>query len=125
MRAHISLQPKSRAKLFKSRTATELEFVRMLTDPGVILEAGSPMKSNMQTQEPMTRGNMRMHGVRSLSVYCLGHERHHQTVLGVSGYPDHVPVPAFGPRMRCQRCGHLGADARPNGEIETQASDGS
>jgi len=23
-------------------------------------------------------------------------------------------VPWFGPRLRCERCGHLGADARPN-----------
>jgi len=25
-----------------------------------------------------------------------------------------VPVPAFGPRLRCEICGHLGADVRPN-----------
>jgi hypothetical protein len=25
-----------------------------------------------------------------------------------------VPVPAFGPRMVCTRCGIIGADARPN-----------
>ena len=30
------------------------------------------------------------------------------------GYPDDVPVPSFGPRLRCERGGHLGADARPN-----------
>jgi hypothetical protein len=35
-------------------------------------------------------------------------------VLDVAGYPDDVPVPAFGPRLRCEICGHLGADVRPN-----------
>jgi hypothetical protein len=30
--------------------------------------------------------------------------------------PKHpvVPVPSFGPRMRCKKCGHLGATAIPN-----------
>jgi hypothetical protein len=27
---------------------------------------------------------------------------------------DDIPVPAFGPRMMCTRCGIIGADARPN-----------
>jgi hypothetical protein len=34
--------------------------------------------------------------------------------LSVEAWPDHVPVPAFGPRMVCTRCGIIGADARPN-----------
>jgi len=66
------------------------------------------------TGPPMTLGNMRENGVRTLAVYCLGRDCHHQTVLKVERYPDDMPLPAFGPRMRCQRCGHLGADARPN-----------
>jgi hypothetical protein len=36
--------------------------------------------------EPMTLGNMR----------------------------DDVPVPTFGPRMVCTKCGTIGADVRPN-----------
>jgi hypothetical protein len=39
---------------------------------------------------------------------------HHEAVLSVDRWPDHVPVPAFGPRMVCTRCGIIGADARPN-----------
>jgi hypothetical protein len=62
--------------------------------------------------EPMTLGNMRQNGVRGLSVTC----RHcdHKTEVNVDAWPDDVPVPSFGPRMRCSQCGHLGADARPN-----------
>jgi hypothetical protein len=60
----------------------------------------------------MLLGNMRDNGVRSLAVYCW--QCHHRAVLGVDQFPDHVPVPSFGPRMVCTNCGTIGADARPN-----------
>jgi hypothetical protein len=51
----------------------------------------------------MTLGNMREKGVRTLAINC---ERcHHDAVLDVSSFPDDVPVPTFGPRMVCTRCG--------------------
>ena len=62
----------------------------------------------------MTLGNMRANGVRTLAVWCSGCGCDHYRVLEVSTYADNVPVPSFGPRLRCERCGHLGADARPN-----------
>ena len=34
--------------------------------------------------------------------------------------PDDVPVPTFGPRMVCTRCGILGADTRPNWKERTE-----
>ena len=67
---------------------------------------------------PMTLGNMRANGVRSLGAWCLGLGCYHHRVVDVERYGDDVPVPWFGPRMRCERCGYLGADARPNlGEL--------
>ena len=54
-----------------------------------------------QTISPMTLGNMRANGVRTLAVWCGGRGCNHQAVLGVSRYADEVPVPAFGPRMVC------------------------
>jgi len=63
---------------------------------------------------PMTLGNMRANGVRSLDAWCLGRDCHHHRVLDVSAMGHDVPVPSIGPRLRCERCGHLGADARPN-----------
>ncbi len=53
--------------------------------------------------DPMTLGNMRANGVR-----C-----HHRAILSADSWPDHVPVPSFGPRMVCTGCGIIGADARP------------
>jgi hypothetical protein len=60
----------------------------------------------------MTLGNMRRNGVRGLCVTCQHCE--HKTKLNVDAWPDDVPVPWFGPRMRCSRCGKLGATAIPN-----------
>ena len=62
----------------------------------------------------MTLGNMRANGVRTLGVWCSGRGCGRHRVVDVERYGDDVPVPWFGPRMRCERCGHLGADARPN-----------
>jgi hypothetical protein len=48
----------------------------------------------------------------SLAVSCW--QCHHQAVLSADSWPDDMPVPSFGPRMVCTRCGIVGADARPN-----------
>jgi len=61
---------------------------------------------------PMDLGNIRSLGVRSLDVQC--HKCHHEIVLNVDRWPDHVTVPSFGPRLVCTRCGATGADVRPN-----------
>jgi hypothetical protein len=58
---------------------------------------------------------MRTNGVRTLAAWCLGRNCGHSAVLDVAGYPDDVPVPAFGPRLRCEICGHLGADVGRTG----------
>jgi hypothetical protein len=62
--------------------------------------------------EPMTLGNMRANGVRSLDVCCW--VCHHRTILSADPWSDEVPVPSFGPRMVCTNCGIIGADARPH-----------
>jgi hypothetical protein len=66
------------------------------------------------TGPPMTLGNMRRNGVRRLVVYCEGRGCHRRSILDVDAYPDDAPVPSFGSRMRCEVCGHVGADVRPN-----------
>jgi hypothetical protein len=59
----------------------------------------------------MTLGNMRANGVRSLDVCCW--QCHHRAIFSADPWPDDLPVPTFGPRMVCSRCGIIGADARP------------
>ena len=70
------------------------------------------MARNDEPIHPMTLGNMRNHGVRGLYVTCRACGHH--TEVNVDAWADDVPVPSFGPRMRCRKCGKLGADARPN-----------
>jgi hypothetical protein len=62
----------------------------------------------------MTLGNMRALGVQRLSVSCLNQACRHDALLDVSSYPAETPVPSFGPRMKCGRCGGKNVDARPN-----------
>jgi hypothetical protein len=66
----------------------------------------------------MTLGNMRSLGVRSLAVTC--ELCHRAAVVDIEALPDDVPVPVFGPRMVCTRCGIIGADARPNWREQAQ-----
>ena len=60
---------------------------------------------------PMTLGNMRRNGVRGLFVTC----QHcvHYAKVNVDAWPDDLAV-SFGPRMRCSKCGKLGAMVRSN-----------
>src|SRR6266436_2844628 len=64
--------------------------------------------------QPMTLGNMRRNGVRGLDVTCL-HCGYH-TAVNVDRWSDDVPVPSFGPRMRCTKCGKLGELDRATGQ---------
>ena len=68
----------------------------------------------MQTPAPMTLGNMRANGVRSLIVWCSNSTCRHEAEVNVDSLADHVFVPSLGPRMRCEQCGQRGADVRPN-----------
>jgi hypothetical protein len=62
----------------------------------------------------MTIGNMRANGVRTLIVYCSNSTCRHEAIVNVDRLSADVAVPSLGSRMRCERCGQLGADARPN-----------
>jgi ribosomal protein L37E len=65
-----------------------------------------------QPAGPMTLGNMRSLGPRSLDVTCTACGHH--TSVNVDAWPDDVPVPSMGVHMRCTKCGQLGANVRPD-----------
>ena len=72
----------------------------------------APSVKTRELTRPMTLGNMRGLGPRSLDVTCTACGYH--TTFNVDDWPDEVLVPSFGPRMRCTKCGHLGANVMPN-----------
>ncbi len=61
---------------------------------------------------PMSLGNMRHLGPRSLVVTCLAYGYH--TTFNVDEWPNEILVPAFGPHIACTKCAHLGANVRPD-----------
>jgi hypothetical protein len=70
------------------------------------------MPRSDEPTKPMTLGNMRSRGVRSLFATCLACG--HKTKFNVDAWSDDVPVPSFGLHRRCTPCGNLGATAIPN-----------
>ena len=72
------------------------------------------LRQSQKSIEPMTLGNMRANGVRSLAIRCRALWCNHEAILDAGTYPDEVPVPSFSPMMVCTICGAIGADVRPN-----------
>jgi hypothetical protein len=61
---------------------------------------------------PMTLGNMRSLGPRSLDITCKACGYH--TTFNVDAWPDEVLVMSFGRRIRCTMCGHLSVNVMPD-----------
>ena len=72
----------------------------------------APSAKTRESAGPMTLGNMRSLGPRSIDATCKACG--HREIVNVDDWPDEEPVPALGPRMRCSNCGHLGASVRPD-----------
>jgi transposase len=53
---------------------------------------------------PMTLGNMRRQGVRSLIAYCLNDACRHQAIIDVSSYPGDTLVSWFRSKVKCAKC---------------------
>jgi hypothetical protein len=64
---------------------------------GILTAMGTRPRS--QAGPPMTLGNMRANGVRSLDVSCW--QCHQRTIMSADPWPDHVPVPLRHHRCRC------------------------
>jgi hypothetical protein len=71
---------------------------------------------------PITLGNMREHGVRSIDAFCQAIGCGHVATIAVDGFPDDLPVPDVSLRLRCSRCSRRVIHTRPNW-AELQAAD--
>ena len=63
---------------------------------------------------PMTLGNMRAHGIRTVDAYCEATSCGHMAIFDVDGLSDELPVPDLALRLRCSRCGSRSIHTRPN-----------
>jgi hypothetical protein len=67
-----------------------------------------------ETFEPVTVGHIRSHGCRALLVYCGSIDCNHSATMNADHMPADTPIRPLGSRMVCTRCGHVGADVRPD-----------
>ena len=62
---------------------------------------------------PMTLGNMREHGVRTVVAHCQQPNCSHSASIDVDALPDRFPVPDVALRLRCSRCGSRNVKTQP------------
>ena len=64
--------------------------------------------------QPMTLGNMREHGVRTVDATCQTQRCGHEAIVNVDALPDELPVPDVALKLRCSKCGGRRIHTRPN-----------
>jgi hypothetical protein len=83
--------------------------------PAALVDRREPMKDRKrEIFEPVTLGHIRGHGCRDLLVFCGSIHCNHETKMNADHLSDETPIRALGARMVCSRCGHRGADVRPD-----------
>jgi hypothetical protein len=63
---------------------------------------------------PMSLGNMREHGVRSVLAICQRASCGRAASINVDEFPDDFPVPDVALRLRCSRCGSRNVKTQPD-----------
>jgi hypothetical protein len=58
--------------------------------------------------------HLRGHGVARLLVYCGSLNCNHKPVMDADQPSDDTAIRPLGDRLVCSRCGHRGADVRPD-----------
>jgi hypothetical protein len=69
---------------------------------------------NGERIQSVTLGHIRSHGCRNLLVYCSSINCSHSAGMNADHLSDETYIRPLGARMVCTRCGHLGADVRPD-----------
>jgi hypothetical protein len=62
--------------------------------------------------EPMSLGNMRAQGIRSVEAQCPACWQ--EGIVNVDGWPDDYAIPNVGLRLVCSECGSTEVQTRPN-----------
>jgi hypothetical protein len=63
---------------------------------------------------PMSLGNMREHGGRSVAAHCQETNCGHSASINVNDLPDDFPVPDVSLRLRCSACGSRNVKTQPD-----------
>jgi hypothetical protein len=63
---------------------------------------------------PMSLGNMREHGVKSVLAICQETSCGHSGSINVDNLPDDFPVPDVSLRLRCSACGSRKVKTQPD-----------
>jgi len=66
-----------------------------------------------ETFAPVTLGRIRGHG-RDILIYCGSIDCSHSATMNADHLPDDTVIRALGRKMACTKCGHRGADVRPD-----------
>jgi hypothetical protein len=67
---------------------------------------------------------LRSHGISQLLAYCGSITCNHQVVMDADHLSDDTLIRPLGNRMVCSRCGHVGADVRPNWAQKSEGAHG-
>lgn len=82
----------------------------------------------MARQQKITLGEMRSPSTRAgnsgpqgLLIYCGDYKCAHSIAISADRWPDDVRLSDLEPHFVCRKCGHRGADVRPDFNCETPA----
>jgi len=67
-----------------------------------------------ETFGPVTLSHIRGYGCRDILIYCGSVHCRHSATMNADRMPNETVIRALGPKMVCPKCGHVGADVRPD-----------
>jgi hypothetical protein len=68
----------------------------------------------LRTWRPAREALSAVTACRDLLIYCGSINCSHSVTMNADHLPDDTTISALGPKMICTKCGHVGADVRPD-----------